>query len=119
MKKAFGKGVDRDSLPSTDQLVSELINGLHLWRRWRERQRALPSLHLRATQHCLHTALPSCFDFLNDSARLAPLTHQRHQLSGLIQASRYQESNPRMYGRIRVRSVSRLSDAPTALFLKL
>lgn len=92
MKRAFGKGVDHDSLPSIDKLGNELINDLHRWRRMRERQRALPSSLRQASRHCLHTALLCCLDFLDDSMRLDPLTHQRQPLSGLVRASRHQSA---------------------------
>ena len=71
MKRALGKGSDRDGLPSIDQLTSEQINGLYRWHRLRdERQRALPSSHRRASQQGLHIELPCCFEFLHDSAGL-------------------------------------------------
>lgn len=71
MKRAVGKGGDRDGLPSIDQLTSEQINGLYRWRRLHDdRQRALPPSHRRASQHGLHIDLPCRFEFLHDSVRL-------------------------------------------------
>lgn len=61
MKRAFGNGIDRGSLPSIDQLTSGRINSLH-------------------------AALPRRVGFLHNNARLNALTHQQQQLSDLFSA---------------------------------
>ena len=71
MKKAIEKGVHLDSLLFIDQPLSDLINRLHGWRSPRDRQRASPPSHRRASEHCLHTALPGCFNSRDVSQRLA------------------------------------------------
>lgn len=111
MKRPLGKGSERDSLPSIDQLTGELINGLYRWRcLLADRQPGLPSLHRRASQHGLHVALRCCFEFLKNSTRSDALTYERRQLSGLVRAACHEEGLPTTHVR-RLRVAQRIAAA--------